>query len=189
VTGPCFTSTGNRCAPVRIGPTERCSPKGATRFTFTGGLRRQARPHQFASRVLFRRFETEDGDATALRPLGDNVIVNMSVWKDVESLHAYVYPSDHAQIISRRNEWFQRMKEAYTVLRWVPQELRPGVDEALDRKARAARSGLHFPSGVPTSRRWGGRRARGVAGVLSIKLTAIEGTGAWAPLRRWITTR
>lgn len=79
------------------------------------------------------RLQTEEGDATALRPLGEDVIVNMSVWKDVESLHAYVYRSDHARIMSRRKEWFHRMKEAYTVLWWVPTGHRPDVGEALSK--------------------------------------------------------
>ena len=30
------------------------------------------------------RLQTEEGDATALRPLGENVLVNMSVWRDVD---------------------------------------------------------------------------------------------------------
>jgi hypothetical protein len=89
------------------------------------------------------RLETEEGDATGLRPLGDDVIVNMSVWKDVESLHAYVYRSDHAQIMSRRKEWFQRMKEAYTVLWWVPAGHRPAMDEALERLDALRRHGPH----------------------------------------------
>jgi len=39
------------------------------------------------------RLQTEEGDATALRPLGENVLVNMSVWRDVEALNRYVYKS------------------------------------------------------------------------------------------------
>lgn len=58
------------------------------------------------------RLQTEEGDATALRPLGEDLVVNMSVWKDVESLHAYVYRSDHAKIMSRRKEWFHRRSMA-----------------------------------------------------------------------------
>lgn len=76
------------------------------------------------------RLETDEGDATALRPLGDDVLVNMSVWKDLESLHAYVYKSDHAGIMSRRKEWFHRMQEAYLVLWWVPAGHRPDIAEA-----------------------------------------------------------
>ena len=40
------------------------------------------------------RLQTEEGDATAIRPFDDeNMLVNMSVWKDIESLRRYVYHS------------------------------------------------------------------------------------------------
>ncbi|MCC5859572.1 MAG: DUF3291 domain-containing protein [Ectothiorhodospiraceae bacterium] len=89
------------------------------------------------------RLETEEGDATALRPLGDEVIINLSVWKDIESLHAYVYRSAHAKIMSRRREWFHHMKEAYLVLWWVPAGHRPGVEEALERLKALREHGPH----------------------------------------------
>lgn len=89
------------------------------------------------------RLETEEGDATALRPLGEDVIVNMSVWKDIESLHAYVYKSDHAKIMSRRKEWFHRMKEAYSVLWWVSAGHRPDVEEARSKLEALREHGPH----------------------------------------------
>src|SRR5258706_7448480 len=65
------------------------------------------------------RLQTEDGDATAIRPFGNaNMLVNMSVWKDVESLSRYVYNSEHQQIMRRRREWLERMDEAYLDL-WL----------------------------------------------------------------------
>src|SRR5271168_3938978 len=37
------------------------------------------------------RLQTEDGDATAIRPFdNDDMLVNMSLWRDLESLHKYV---------------------------------------------------------------------------------------------------
>ncbi|SEO89367.1 DUF3291 domain-containing protein [Aquisalimonas asiatica] len=89
------------------------------------------------------RLETEEGDATALRPLGDDMIVNMSVWEDIESLHGYVYRSAHAAIMARRKEWFHRMAEAYSVLWWVPAGYRPSIDEALERLDALRRHGPH----------------------------------------------
>jgi len=79
------------------------------------------------------RLQTEDGDATALRPLGADTLVNMSVWRDVESLGAFVYRSAHADIMRRRREWFERMAQAYVVLWWVPAGHRPSIAEALAR--------------------------------------------------------
>jgi hypothetical protein len=77
------------------------------------------------------RLQTEDGDATAIRPFGDeNMLVNMSVWRDVESLNGYVYSSAHVEVMRRRREWFERMTEAFLVLWWVPKGHRPSVTEA-----------------------------------------------------------
>ena len=78
------------------------------------------------------RLQTEQGDATALRPFdNDMMLVNMSVWRDVESLRNYVYASAHVQIMRRRREWFERMSEAYLVLWWVPRGHRPGIAEGI----------------------------------------------------------
>lgn len=78
------------------------------------------------------RLQTEDGDATAIRPFEDeNMLVNMSVWRDVESLNKYVYSSAHVDVMRRRKQWFERMSEAYLVLWWVPSGHRPSVTEAI----------------------------------------------------------
>jgi hypothetical protein len=77
------------------------------------------------------RLQSDEGDATAFRPLGDMTLVNMSVWKDVESLNRYVYRSAHAEIMRRRQEWFEKMKEAFVVLWWIPAGHRPGIEEAI----------------------------------------------------------
>jgi hypothetical protein len=77
------------------------------------------------------RLQTEEGDATALRPMGEDTLVNMSVWRDVESLNKYVYGSAHVEIMRRRKEWFERMREAYVVLWWVRRGHRPTVPEAI----------------------------------------------------------
>src|SRR5437762_13128522 len=66
------------------------------------------------------RLQTEEGNATAIRPYEDErVAVNMSVWRDVESLSKYVYSSAHVEIMRRRREWFEKMDQAFLVLWWV----------------------------------------------------------------------
>jgi hypothetical protein len=78
------------------------------------------------------RLQTEEGDATAIRPFEDeNMLVNMSVWQDIESLKTYVYASAHVEIMRRRREWFEPMRDAYLVLWWVPTAHRPTVAEAI----------------------------------------------------------
>ena len=79
------------------------------------------------------RLQTAQGDATALRPLGEDTLVNVSVWRDVECLKNYVYGSAHVELMRRRKAWFEPMREAYAVLWWVPAGHRPSVAEALAR--------------------------------------------------------
>ena len=80
------------------------------------------------------RLQTEAGDATGIRPFDDeNMLVNMSVWRDVEALNRYVYHSAHVELMRRRREWFERMDQAFLVLWWVPNGHRPSVAEAIER--------------------------------------------------------
>jgi hypothetical protein len=88
------------------------------------------------------RLQTEEGDATAIRPFdNENMLVNMSVWKDVESLRRYVYHSAHVEVMRRRREWFEPMSEAFLVLWWVPLGHQPSVAEAIARLEHLRRHG------------------------------------------------
>jgi hypothetical protein len=79
------------------------------------------------------RLKSDEGNATEYRPLGDDVLVNLSVWKDVASLSQYVYHTAHVEIMRRRREWFERMSAAYMVLWWVPAGHTPTVEQAIAR--------------------------------------------------------
>lgn len=79
------------------------------------------------------RLKDETGSAVALRPFGENFIVNMSVWVDVVLLSDFAFKSGHVEIMRRRREWFDRMVEAAAVLWWVPKDHRPSPAEAKER--------------------------------------------------------
>jgi hypothetical protein len=89
------------------------------------------------------RLQTDDGNATAMRPMGDDTLINISVWQDVAALNRYVYQSAHVEIMRRRKEWFQRMREAYVVLWWVRKGHRPATAEAI---AKLEHLRAHGPS-------------------------------------------
>ncbi|MGW1465023.1 DUF3291 domain-containing protein [Streptomyces sp. NPDC002308] len=74
-------------------------------------------------------------DATALRPAGENVIVNMSVWETPEALWDFTYRSGHLEVVRQRRDWFDRHVEAHLVLWWIPAGHVPTVGEALERLA------------------------------------------------------
>ena len=81
------------------------------------------------------RLQDDSGNATALQPMGEDIIVNMSVWKDPQSLQAFVYRSDHVGVMRRRREWFGKM-DLYLVLWWVPSGHRPTTEEGIERLNR-----------------------------------------------------
>ena len=81
------------------------------------------------------RLQDEAGDATAFRPFGDDMLVNLSVWRDVQALSDYVYTSAHTEMLKRRQEWFNKVSAAHMVLWWVPAGHRPSVVEAAERLA------------------------------------------------------
>lgn len=88
------------------------------------------------------RLQTEDGDATAVRPYPDpTVLINLSVWTDLAALRAYVYRSAHAAVMRNRREWFERFERVFVALWWVPAGHRPTVAEAVARLAHLEQHG------------------------------------------------
>jgi heme-degrading monooxygenase HmoA len=80
------------------------------------------------------RFQTEEGNATAVRPYEDDrILINFSVWESEESLGDYVYRSAHATFLRRRREWFERTTDIIVALWWVPFGDWPTVDDAIAR--------------------------------------------------------
>lgn len=90
------------------------------------------------------RLQTEDGDATAIRPFDDEmVLVNMSVWESLDALADFVYRSDHVQVMRRRREWFEPTSDAFLVLWWIPGGSIPSIADA---QVRLEHLKLHGPS-------------------------------------------
>ncbi|GAA0580646.1 DUF3291 domain-containing protein [Actinomadura livida] len=84
---------------------------------------------------VWRLTEEGEPDATGMRPAGDDVIINYSVWESAEALWDFVYRSPHLETMRRRREWFGRHADAHLVLWWVPAGRTPTVGEALERLA------------------------------------------------------
>jgi hypothetical protein len=82
---------------------------------------------------VWRLVEEGAGDATGLRPAGENVIVTGSVWETRQALWDYVYRSGHLDALRRRREWFHRHVESHLVLWWIPAGHIPTVGEMMER--------------------------------------------------------
>jgi hypothetical protein len=77
------------------------------------------------------RLQTEEGDATSIQAFDDPLLlVNVSVWEDIESLKNFVYKSIHVELIQDRDAWFNKMQESHQALWWVPEGHIPSVEEA-----------------------------------------------------------
>jgi hypothetical protein len=83
------------------------------------------------------RLVGDGNDATDLVPdaADPQLLVNMSVWTDVDALAAFVYGnSDHLAFMRRRKVWFEKI-EIFQALWWVPVGHIPSVSEGMGRIA------------------------------------------------------
>lgn len=101
------------------------------------------------------RLKTEAGDSSGIRAYEDPLmIINMSVWRDIEALRAYVYKSSHAYVFRRRKDWFSPIDTPSLGLWWIPAGEIPTVEDGkacLERLARngPARDGFTFNKAFP----------------------------------------
>src|SRR5438128_8657791 len=67
------------------------------------------------------RLQTEQGNATYLRPYDDDrILFNLSLWETVEDLRTYVYHTAHAEVLRQRRQWFDHFAGIYVALWWIP---------------------------------------------------------------------
>ena len=135
-----MTAAGFHLAQVNIGRA-----RGETTDPVMAGfVARLAEINALAERSpgFVWRLQTEDGDATAVRPYDDaRILINLSVWSDLDGLRAYVYRTAHAEVMKRRREWFERFERVYVALWWVPAGHHPSVEEAVARLAHLEQHG------------------------------------------------
>jgi hypothetical protein len=80
------------------------------------------------------RLQTEEGDATSIQAYDDPlIIVNMSVWENIESLRSFVYKSLHVELIRDRDAWFNKMMNVHQTLWWVPAGSIPSVEDGKEK--------------------------------------------------------
>ena len=77
------------------------------------------------------RLQTEDGNATAIRPFDDErMAINMSVWESLQALQQYVYRSAHVGPLRDRKQWFEPLEGPILALWWIPVGHIPTIAEA-----------------------------------------------------------
>lgn len=79
------------------------------------------------------RLKDEDKDEATLIFKDDTLIINMSVWENLESLFNYTYNSGHIEVFKRKKEWFSKMKMVHMAFWYVPEGYNPTFQDAKDR--------------------------------------------------------
>lgn len=88
-----------------------------------------------ASTGFVWRLKDGDGKSASYVVVYDdpNLIVNMSVWADVESFRHFVYRSGHSAYLRRKKEWFASSDLDQIVCWWIEEGTTPDPTDAVRR--------------------------------------------------------
>ncbi|WMI65001.1 DUF3291 domain-containing protein [Aestuariibaculum sp. YM273] len=76
------------------------------------------------------RFKDEDKDEALSVFKENNLLVNISVWEDLQSLFNYIYHSDHIEVFKRKKEWFSKVQMKHMAFWYVPIDYKPTLKDA-----------------------------------------------------------
>ncbi|WP_303319153.1 DUF3291 domain-containing protein [Flavivirga abyssicola] len=79
------------------------------------------------------RLKDEDKDLGAQIFQDDKLLINMSVWENLEALFNYTYKSGHIEVFKRKKEWFGKMKMMHMAFWYVPKGYEPTFQDAKNR--------------------------------------------------------
>ncbi len=80
------------------------------------------------------RLQDESGDATGIEVEdAPDVIVNMSVWENLDALKDFMFKTHHIDFLKRKKEWFVPMDEDSYLLWYVPEGHIPTLAEAMEK--------------------------------------------------------
>lgn len=94
------------------------------------------RVHRAAEQIdgFVWRLHDETGHAMNIRVYDDpEILPNLTVWRDVESLERFVWKTVHSRLYARRDEWFAKIEPAKFVMWWIEEGHRPPMTEGRDR--------------------------------------------------------
>lgn len=83
---------------------------------------------------FIRRYQDEEGEDAPLQIFNNPLIlVNLTVWEDIDSLRHFVYKTVHKELIQGRQTWFHKIPETHQVIWWVPAGHWPTLQEAKEK--------------------------------------------------------
>ena len=83
------------------------------------------------------RLEDEAGASSSFVEIPGNddplLIINYSIWEDIESLRHFMFKSGHMAYLRRRSEWFEKLDRPTSVAWWIPAGAIPHVGVAFQK--------------------------------------------------------
>ena len=109
---------------------------------FMDGLDRVNRIAERSDGFIWRLKDDVGIGATNLAVTEDpQVIINMSVWRDVETLEQFVWNTLHERFYRKRGDWFDPWPGPHLVMWFVEPGTQPSVAQALERRLRLEQVG------------------------------------------------
>lgn len=101
------------------------------------------------------RLKDDDGHSSSYVDIPGNddplLIINYSIWADLDSLTHFVNKSGHVAYLRRRREWFEVIDKPTSAAWWVPVGEIPDLGEAYRRVVRLQEHGP-TPESFPLNR-------------------------------------
>lgn len=80
------------------------------------------------------RLKDESNNASSFNPFNDEqIIINISVWENTESLKKYTYKTFHTDFIRRKKEWFEKYGKVHFALWWIEKGKYPSIEDSIER--------------------------------------------------------
>ena len=79
------------------------------------------------------RLKDDNNNSLDANPYGNQqILINVSVWKNVQTLQDFVYNSMHLEIMRRKRAWFNHFSGFYYALWWIPNGKYPSAEDAAE---------------------------------------------------------
>jgi len=73
------------------------------------------------------------GEPDEPSPWNDMIIINMSVWENIETLKDFTYHTAHSYFVRSRKKWFEHLGRPHYVMWWVDEGHIPTLAEAAEK--------------------------------------------------------
>ncbi len=104
---------------------------------------------------IWRLIDNVANSTVSIRAFEDpDIITNMAVWRDLESLENYTYRTIHKRVFASRYDWFGKLDGPHMALWWINEGEFPTVEEGKHRLQMIADKGPcpeAFTFGIPFS--------------------------------------